>query len=96
MITEGQKEIVLKHLKPLKPVKAAVFGSYARGQNKASSDLDILVYLDYSNHISLLDIIGVEQDISEELGIPVDLVTEKSLSPHVRPYVEKDMRFILE
>jgi uncharacterized protein len=94
MITEHQKQIVLKHLEPLKPLKVGIFGSYARGHNTPQSDLDILVSLDYANKISLLDLIGAEQDISDELGIQVDLVTEKSLNPLIRPYVEKDIHFI--
>jgi uncharacterized protein len=94
MINEYQKEIVLKHLKSLGPFKVGVFGSYARGENSNQSDLDILISLDYSKRISLLDLIGVEQDISDELGIKVDLVTEKSLNPLIRPYVEKDINFI--
>ena len=96
MITDQQKEIVLKHLKPLHPFKVGIFGSYALGENSCQSDLDILVSLDYSKRISLLDLIGVEQDISDELGIKVDLVTEKSLSPLIRPYVEQDINYIFK
>ena len=96
MISEQLKETVLNHVVSLRPVKVGVFGSYARGENKKDSDLDILVYLDYSNKISLLVLIGVEQDLSEALGIKVDLVTEKSLSPFIRPYVEKDLTIIFE
>jgi hypothetical protein len=96
MITDQQREIVLKHLRPLHPLKIGIFGSYARGENSSQSDLDILVSLDYSKRISLLDLIGVEQDISDELGIEVDLVTEKSLNPLIRPYVEKDVNFIYQ
>jgi predicted nucleotidyltransferase len=96
MINNQQKEIILKLLAPLKPVKVAVFGSYARGENKPDSDLDLLLQLDYSNRISLLDLIGVEQDLTEALGIPVEIATEESLSPYVRPYVEKDLTYILK
>jgi predicted nucleotidyltransferase len=96
MISQHQKEIILDHLKSLKPLKAGIFGSYSRGDNKKGSDLDILVFLDYANHrISLLDLVGVEQDLSEALGVKVDLVTEKSLSPHIRPFVEKDLMYII-
>lgn len=96
MITSQQKEIVLEALKVLKPLKVSIFGSYARGENSSNSDLDILISLDYSNRISLLDLIGAEQDISDALGIKVDLVTEKSLHPFIRPYVEKDCITIFE
>ena len=94
MITPNQKEILLSHLEKIKPLKVGIFGSYARGENRVDSDLDVLVQLDYSQQISLLKLVSVEQDLSEALGIPVDLVTEKSLSPYLRPYVEKDLVYI--
>jgi predicted nucleotidyltransferase len=94
MINQQQREILLEHLKLLKPIKVAVFGSYARSENKSDSDLDILIFLNDSHKISLLDIIGVEQNLSDALGIKVDLTTDRSLHPLVRPYVEKDLQFI--
>jgi uncharacterized protein len=96
MINQTQQDLVIQYLRPLKPIKIGIFGSYARGQNKRDSDLDILVYLDYSNRISLLDLIGAEQDLTAALGIKVDLVTEKSLNPYIRPYIEKDVTIIYE
>jgi hypothetical protein len=94
MISETQKELVLKYLQPLKPFKIGIFGSYARNENDSKSDLDVLVHLDYSQPISLLKLINVELNLSEALGISVDLVTEGSLSPHLRPYIEKDLIYI--
>lgn len=96
MITDSQKEIVLRYIKPLRPFKVGVFGSYARGENITGSDLDVLVYLDYSKRISLLDLIAVEQEMSDALGIKVDLVTAKSLHPLIRPQVEKEANIIYE
>lgn len=90
MISEEQKSIILKKLKPYKPKKVAVFGSYARGENTAKSDIDILV--DLGVRVNLLEFIGIEQDLSEMLGIKVDLVTEKYLNPMVKPYVEQDIQ----
>jgi predicted nucleotidyltransferase len=95
MITKQQKELIITHLKGLSPQKIGVFGSYARNEQKVLSDLDILIYLDNSKKISLLDIIGIEQQLSEALGVKVDLITERSLNPLIRPYVEKDLQFIL-
>jgi len=94
MISPKQKEILLEHLKPIKPLKVGIFGSYARGENTPDSDLDVLIELDYSNQISLLDLVRVEQDLTEALGIPVDLVTDKSLSSFLRPYVEKVVVYV--
>jgi predicted nucleotidyltransferase len=93
MISKVQKDIIIKNLTLYKPKKLGVFGSYARGENNADSDLDILV--EFGVRISLLDLVGLEQDLSESLGIKVDLVTERGLSKYIRPYVEKDYHPIL-
>jgi uncharacterized protein len=96
MVTEIQKQIVLSHLKPIKPSKVGIFGSYARGENKKESDLDILISFDYAHSVSLLKLASLEQNLSEALGITVDLVTEKGLSPLLHPFVQKDLIYIFE
>jgi predicted nucleotidyltransferase len=96
MIDQRQKDTIIQHLLPIRPNRIGVFGSFARNENKSDSDLDILVYLDNSNKVSLLKLIGVEQNLSEALGIKVDLITERSLNPLVRPFVEKDLKIIFE
>jgi predicted nucleotidyltransferase len=96
MIDSTQKSIIVSSLRSINPRKIGVFGSFARNENKSESDLDILVFLDTNNKVSLLELIGAEQDLSEKLGIKVDLITERSLSPLVRPYVEKDLKIIFE
>jgi predicted nucleotidyltransferase len=72
----------------------AIFGSYARGENNKDSDLDVLVHLNYSYPISLLDIAHVTQNLYDVLGMPVDIVTENSLSPYLKPSIEKDLIYI--
>lgn len=72
--------------------RVAVFGSYARGEAGPSSDLDLLV--DFENSVSLLSLIRIEQELSEQLGIKVDLVTEGALSPYIRKFIQKDLRVI--
>jgi predicted nucleotidyltransferase len=59
-----------------------VFGSVGRGESTDSSDLDLLV--DMSEGRSLLDLVALGDDLEEALGIAVDVVTEKSLSPYLR------------
>jgi predicted nucleotidyltransferase len=62
-----------------------VFGSVGRGESSGSSDLDLLV--DMSEGRSLLDLVALGADLEEALGVAVDVVTEKSLSPYLRDRV---------
>jgi predicted nucleotidyltransferase len=68
--------------------KAGVFGSYARGEQKKGSDLDILVQ--FGARKSLLDLVGLEQDLEKALKRKVDLLTYDSLSPYLREYILSD------
>jgi len=52
------------------------------------SHLDLLVDLDPDR--SLLDLIAMQQDLGDLLGLRVDVVTERSLSPYIRDAVLKD------
>jgi predicted nucleotidyltransferase len=89
MISSAQKNIIIDILSDHKPRMVGIFGSYARGENDEKSDLDILV--DFVEPLDLLEIIGLEQQLTERLGIKVDLITLHSLSSHLKHYVEKDL-----
>lgn len=65
--------------------RVRVFGSWARGEQKPGSDLDLLVELGANR--SLLDLVAIKQDLEDLLGCPVDVVTERSLSPYLRQRV---------
>lgn len=86
--------MIISQLSGLAPQKIGIFGSYARNENESSSDLDILIFLDPAAKISLLKLIKAEQDLAKSLGLKVDLITERSLNPLVRPYIEKDLKII--
>ncbi len=68
--------------------KVAIFGSYARGDMNPDSDLDVLVR--FSSSKSLLEIVRIERELGESTGVKVDLVTEGSVSPYLRDYINKD------
>jgi len=79
-----------------KPVlKAFVFGSYSRNEAQNNSDLDILVELDYSQHIGL-GFIKMKSDLEKRLNKTVDLVSSNGLSKHILPFIEKDKTLIYE
>jgi uncharacterized protein len=58
-----------------------LFGSYVRGEQKEDSDLDILV--EFSKEPDLLEFIGLKQELSEILGVEVDLVMKSALKPRI-------------
>ncbi|MCC7491197.1 MAG: nucleotidyltransferase family protein [Fimbriimonadaceae bacterium] len=60
-----------------------VFGSVARGEASEASDVDLLV--EFSEPIGLFAYAGLQADLEDWLGVPVDLVTESGLRPEVRP-----------
>ncbi|HEV7517802.1 MAG TPA: nucleotidyltransferase family protein [Thermoanaerobaculia bacterium] len=62
-----------------------VFGSLARGEGSEASDLDLLVTL--AEGRSLLDLVGLKQDVEDLIHRPVDVVTERALSPYLRERV---------
>lgn len=59
----------------------ALFGSYVRGEQRSDSDLDILVT--FTKLPGLIQFVRLENDLSELLGVKVDLVLRDSLKPHV-------------
>ena len=59
-----------------------IFGSVARGDDTAASDIDVMVDLD--PEVGIVRLIGLERHLSELLGRPVDLVPTDSLKPNVR------------
>lgn len=74
--------------------RIAIFGSYARDEPGPESDIDIIV--EFSERKSLLDIVGIEQELSEALDIKVDLLTEKAISPYLIDRIKKEMVVIYE
>jgi uncharacterized protein len=59
-----------------------VFGSMARGESDASSDVDLLVEMEPGR--SLIDLVGLWQDLEDMLGTHVDVLSDGGVSPHLR------------
>lgn len=66
--------------------RAALFGSRARGDYRKDSDTDILVDIKKGS-MSLLDFVGLKQDLEEALGGEVDLVQYSRIKPRLREYI---------
>ncbi len=70
---------------------AGVFGSYARGEAKEESDIDLLIRYAQQKQKSLLDLVALQRKLSERLNSKVDLLTEASVSPYIKEDVMKDL-----
>jgi predicted nucleotidyltransferase len=67
-----------------------VFGSFARGEQRRTSDIDLLV--DLPRHFSLLDLAGLKIDLEAAVGRKVDVVPSDSIKPALRPFILADAR----
>ncbi len=68
----------------------AVFGSYARGEQRRSSDLGLLVEFD-DRALSLFDFVEVENYLSDLLGVKVDLVEKGTLKPTIGRHILEEV-----
>ena len=84
---------ISRMLKGREAKRIAVFGSFARGEETPESDIDILV--EFSEQKSLLDLVRIERELSELLGMKVDLLTEKSISPYLIDDIKREMEVII-
>lgn len=92
-------KIKLEELKPMlkekfKVESIGIFGSYIRGEEKRGSDLDVLVEFEESARLSLLGFIGLENYLSEELGVKVDLVEKSTLKPRIGKHILEEVVYV--
>lgn len=93
------KERIEQQLTTLRPQLAqfdvrslALFGSVARGEATANSDLDLLVAF---HHPATFDnYMGLKIFLEDNLGCPIDLVTENSLRPALQATIQQDMAYV--
>jgi len=84
---EKLKPKILKILKEYKIKKAGIFGSYARGEEKKNSDIDILIQPVKNMGFEFA---GVAIKLEEELGKKVHLVTYKYINPYIKTNILKE------
>jgi uncharacterized protein len=83
---------ILTNLQSLGVLSLALFGSVARNEARADSDIDILV--DLESPITFDRYMDVKLYLEEQLGSRVDLVTWKALKPQIRENVERDIIYV--
>lgn len=74
--------------------RAAIFGSFARGEAKAKSDVDFLIEYTSKNK-SLFDLIDLKSELEDSLGRKVDLVTYNSIYWRLRERILAEQVVIL-
>ena len=90
------RQKILGILRTLKPdltarfgvTRLALFGSTARDEARENSDIDIVVAFD--GPATSKKYFGVQFLLEDQLGRPVDLVTEKALRPELKPFIERE------
>jgi len=71
--------------------RLALFGSYARGDQKPDSDVDILVDIDPSVG---LEFVTLADQIEQFLGLPVELVSLRAIKANKLKYIERDLIYV--
>lgn len=88
MVIDEIKQKVNSILQRAGVKRAAVFGSFARGEATAKSDLDLLI--EFQGEKTLFDLIALKRRLEQILGMSVDLITYQSLSPLLRDSIMQE------
>jgi len=93
MELEGLRDRIILILQRNDVKRAAVFGSFVRGEQKEGSDIDILV--EFKGEKSLLDLAGLKIELEEALNRKVDVLTYNSLHPLLKDRILREQKVIL-
>jgi len=91
--TEEIRKKILPVLRRYDVVRAAIFGSFARGENKEGSDIYLLV--EFNGDKNLLDLAGLKVALEELLKMKVDVLTYNSLHPLLKERILNEQEVIL-
>jgi predicted nucleotidyltransferase len=75
-------------IKALGATALYLYGSTARDEARADSDVDVFIEYDESKRFSMLDFVGIQQELEERLGVTVDLAARQSLHPLLKKRIE--------
>lgn len=67
-----------------------LFGSRARGDNRPDSDIDVAIDVESQRKFSLIDLVGVAQEIEDETGLPANIFVRRSLDEGFKRTLERD------
>ncbi|MDH6232723.1 putative nucleotidyltransferase [Mesorhizobium soli] len=67
-----------------------LFGSTARDEGTAASDLDLFIDYDANRRFSLIDLVGIKQFLEETMSTDVDITTRDSLHPMLKDDIERN------
>ena len=81
-----------KLLKNNKVRKIAIFGSYARGEQKPGSDIDFLA--EFDPDADLLDQVGLKQDLEKFFGKAIDVITPGSINKYLRNRISREAVYL--
>ena len=93
---KGIKEKLAEICKRNDIVFMAIFGSFARGEQHKTSDIDIAIEFSKNKEKSLLDLVHVENELKKALKRKVDLGVFSSLNPYIMEDVRKEMHIVYE
>jgi predicted nucleotidyltransferase len=82
---QQQKSTILTIAKHYHAVNVRIFGSVVRGEDNEDSDIDLLV--DFLRNATLIDEVGLIQQLSEKLERKVDIVSEPALNKYLRQQI---------
>ena len=88
----AERDIIIEMCRNNDVSMIGIFGSTARGEASASSDLDLLVR--FARPKSLLALVRLERSLSEVLGRKVDLLTESAISPYLKDRILNQLMVI--
>ena len=94
MTTEEMTQQIAEYFKTQPVLKAWLFGSFARGEEREDSDVDLLIRFDDNAHVGLFAHTRMVMDLERMLGRVVDLVPEKAMFKYVADEMEHDKQLI--
>ncbi|MDD2754926.1 MAG: nucleotidyltransferase family protein [Methanothrix sp.] len=97
MKTLQEVESILRDQKPIirqrfKVKEIGIFGSFVRGEQNDTSDLDLLI--DFEEPIGLIHYVGLQNYLSDKIGERVDLITKSGLKPRISSHILKEVIYV--